>query len=163
MVSWCNRIAMLQLHGHRKWNRTSKQLLHNHCCCGCSLRLLWALLVVHVHTIVSPLAKHAIKNIFFFLGGGGGVNVFGPRKHNFWWNILHTVKLWRKKLPNFRQNLSAFVSYHPLTKAERFCRKFGNFFRHNLTLCAECFIRNAKYQSAGNADCAGFLFIALLF
>ena len=26
--------------------------------------------------------------------------------------------------------------------AERFCRKFGNFFHHNLTLCAECFIRN---------------------
>ncbi len=23
------------------------------------------------------------------------------------------------------------TSYHPLTKAERFCRKFGNFFHHN--------------------------------
>ncbi len=23
------------------------------------------------------------------------------------------------------------LSYHPLTKAERFCRKFGNFFHHN--------------------------------
>ncbi len=34
------------------------------------------------------------------------------------------------------------TSYHPLTKAERFCRKFGNFFHHYLTLCVECFIRN---------------------
>ncbi len=31
---------------------------------------------------------------------------------------------------------------HPLTKADRFCRKFGNFFHHYLTLCVECFIRN---------------------
>ncbi len=34
------------------------------------------------------------------------------------------------------------TSCHRLTKAERFCRKFGNFFHHNMTLCAECFIRN---------------------
>ncbi len=34
------------------------------------------------------------------------------------------------------------TSCHLLMKAERFCRKFGNFFHHNLTLCAECFIRN---------------------
>ncbi len=34
------------------------------------------------------------------------------------------------------------TSYHPLTKAERFCRKFGNFFHYYLTLCVECFIRN---------------------
>ncbi len=34
------------------------------------------------------------------------------------------------------------TSCHPLTKAEKFCRKFGNLFHHNLTLCAECFIRN---------------------
>ncbi len=34
------------------------------------------------------------------------------------------------------------TSYHALTKAERFCRKFGNFFHHNLTLCTECSIRH---------------------
>ncbi len=34
------------------------------------------------------------------------------------------------------------TSYHPLTKAERFCRKFWNFFHHFLTLCVECFVRN---------------------
>ncbi len=34
------------------------------------------------------------------------------------------------------------TSYHPLTKAERFCRKFGNFSHHYLTLCVECFGRN---------------------
>ncbi len=33
------------------------------------------------------------------------------------------------------------TSCHPLTKAERFCRKFGNF-STNLTLCIECVIRN---------------------
>ncbi len=32
-------------------------------------------------------------------------------------------------------------SCHPLMKAERFCRKFGNFFHRKLTLCAEGFIR----------------------
>ncbi len=85
----------------------------------------------------------------------------------------HRVKLWWKKFPNFRQNLSAFVrgwqlvavgtwsrrvmwpptatSCHPLTKAERFCRKFGNFFHHNLTLCVECFIRN-KYSYYSQHD-----------
>ncbi len=34
------------------------------------------------------------------------------------------------------------TSSHALTKAERFCQIFGNCFHHNLTLCAECFIRN---------------------
>ncbi len=34
------------------------------------------------------------------------------------------------------------TSYHPLTKAERFCRKFGNFPTIILTLCTECLIRN---------------------
>ncbi len=34
------------------------------------------------------------------------------------------------------------TSYHPLTKAEIFCRKFGNFFHHYLSLCVGCFIRN---------------------
>ncbi len=40
------------------------------------------------------------------------------------------------------------TSCHPLTKAERFCRSFGNFFHHNLTLCAECFIRNLILTSS---------------
>ncbi len=34
------------------------------------------------------------------------------------------------------------TSCHALTKAECYCWKFGNFFHHNLTLCAKCFIRN---------------------
>ena len=33
------------------------------------------------------------------------------------------------------------TSYHPLTKADRCCRKFGNSFHHNF-LCTECLIRN---------------------
>ncbi len=33
------------------------------------------------------------------------------------------------------------TSYHPLTKAERFCRKFGIFFQY-YWLCVECFVRN---------------------
>ncbi len=42
----------------------------------------------------------------------------------------------------WQRPLVTATSYHPLTKAERFCRKFGNFFNHYLTLCVECFIRN---------------------
>ncbi len=30
--------------------------------------------------------------------------------------------------PRVRANAVNMFSYHPLTKAERFCRKFGNFF-----------------------------------
>ncbi len=45
-----------------------------------------------------------------------------------------------EKVPEFL----AESLYYPLMKAERFCRKFGNFFHYYLTLCVECFIR--KYN-----------------
>ncbi len=36
---------------------------------------------------------------------------------------------------------------HPLTDAEIFCRKFRELFHHNLTQCAECFIRKKRTLS----------------
>ncbi len=58
----------------------------------------------------------------------------------------HRVKVWWKRSRNFRQNLSAENS----TKAERkkfdegreILPKIRELSHHNLTLCAECFIRN---------------------
>ncbi len=81
-----------------------------------------------------------------------GVNVFGLWNHNFWRNILHTESnnggkrsriFSRISLPSsWDGNVTpTATSYHLLTKAERFCQKFGNFFHHYLTLCVECFVR----------------------
>ncbi len=47
-----------------------------------------------------------------------------------------------KSLPEDVPETDDSDSCHPLTKAERFCRKFGNFFHHYLTLCVEYFVRN---------------------
>ncbi len=53
------------------------------------------------------------------------------------------------------------TSYHALTKAERFCRKFGNFFYHYLTLCVECFIRNyvSRVQKHSLPNCKFYILI----
>ncbi len=64
-----------------------------------------------------------------------------------------------EKIPEFsaeslclRHVTPTATSYHPLMKAERFCRKFGNFFRHYLTLSSVC--RMFRQKHIGH--CAGF-------
>ncbi len=57
------------------------------------------------------------------------------------WTSQLSPSTWCHMIQNGHVTPTA-TSCHPLTKAERFCRKFGNLFHHNLTLCAECYIRN---------------------
>ncbi len=66
-------------------------------------------------------------------------NVKGVSEH-FWWYYWLSSN-WCHMIQKGHVTPTA-TSYHPLTKAERFCRKFRNFFNHYLTLCVECFIRN---------------------